>query len=147
MGDPSIPEIKKAVESVRRRATKLIPELKDKSYGERLQALDIPSLEYRRSRRDMIQCYKIFNGIVRVNVGEMFTLVQPSNTRSFTFGHHQRILRQRTTNRTRVNSFSQRVIKDWNSLPKNVIEATSVNDFKNQIDEHWKQRRFTTTYI
>ena len=56
---------KKAVESVQRRATKLIPELREKTYEERLRALDLPSLEYRRKRGDMIQCYKICNGIVR----------------------------------------------------------------------------------
>ena len=130
---------KKAVESVQRRATKLIPELREKSYVERLRALDIPSLEYRRSRGDMIWCYKIFNGMV--------TLGPPSTTRSSTFGHHQRILRQRATNRARINAFSQRVIENWNDLPKKVIEATSVNDFKNKLDEHWKQRRFMTSAI
>ena len=46
---------KKSVESVQRRATKLIPELREKSYQERLQALDLTSMEYRRNRGDMIQ--------------------------------------------------------------------------------------------
>ena len=46
---------KKSVESVQRRATKMIPELCKMSYEERLQALDLPSLEYRRNRGDMIQ--------------------------------------------------------------------------------------------
>ena len=81
---------KKAVESVQRRATKLIPELREKCYLDRLRALDIPSLEYRRSRGDMIWCYKIFNGMRRLKV-------------------HQRILRQRATNRGRINAFSQRL--------------------------------------
>ena len=62
---------KKAVESVQRRATKLIPELREKTYEERLRALDLPSLEYRRKRGDMIQCYKIFNGIVRMMTQDM----------------------------------------------------------------------------
>ena len=79
---------KKAVESVQRRATKLIPELRDESYAERLRILDIPSLENRRSRGDMIQCYKIFQGIVRINIEEMFDIIQPAVTRSHTFGHH-----------------------------------------------------------
>ena len=93
----------------------------------------------------MIQCYKIFNGIVRMKTQDMFTLIPPATTRSTTFGHHQRILRQKATNRTRVNCFSQRVIKDWNDLPKEVVEATSVNDFKNKLDECWKHQRFVTS--
>ena len=136
---------KKLVESVQRRATKLIPELRERTYEERLQALDLPSLEYRRNRGDMIQCYKIFNGIVRVKAEDIFTLIPPATTRSTTFGHHQRILRQKATNRTRINAFSQRVIKDWNDLSKEVVEATSVNSFKNKLDEYWRHRRFTTS--
>ena len=41
----------------------------------------------------MIQCYKIFNGIVRMKTEDMFTLIPPATTRSTAFGHHQRILR------------------------------------------------------
>ena len=136
---------KKDVEAVQRRATKLVPELKDKPYTEILRALDILSLEFGRSRGDMIQCYKIFNGIVRMNIDDMFTIIPPAITRSYTFGHHQMILRQRATHRTRINAFSKWVITDWNSLPRKVIEATSVNDFKNKLDEHWEERKFKTS--
>ena len=138
---------KKAVESVQRRATKLIPEIKDMPYTQRLRLLNIPTLEYRRTRGDMIQCYKIFNGIVRMDVNEMFKLIPPTTTRSCTFGHHQRILRQRAHHRARVNSFSQRVIKEWNSLPKEVVEATSVDAFKNKLDRYWEDRKFKTSAI
>ena len=138
---------RKAVESVQRRATKLIPELKDEPYTERLRALDIPSMEYRRSRGDMIICYKIFNGFVRMNADEMFRPVPSSGTRSSTFGHHQRIMRQQAHSRARANSFSQRVIKDWNSLPIEVVEASSINDFKNKLDKYWQHRRFETSSI
>ena len=36
------------------------------------------------------------------------------------------------------NFFSQRVISSWNSLPQHVVDATSVNTFKNRLDAHWK---------
>ena len=144
---PFYAQDKKDVESVQRRATKLIPELKDMDYLDRLKALDIPTLEYRRNRGDMIQCYKIFNGMVRMNVSEMFTIIPPAATRSHTSGHDQRILRQRATHRTRVNVFSNRVIADWNSLPRKVTEATSTNDFKNKLDEHWEDKKFKTSSL
>ncbi len=44
----------KKVEGVQRRATKLILELRDKPYQERLQSLNLYSMEYRRKRGDMI---------------------------------------------------------------------------------------------
>jgi len=34
--------------------------------------------------------------------------------------------------------FSSRVINSWNGLPQDVIEATSVNMFKNRLDKLWK---------
>jgi len=45
-------------------------------------------------------------------------------------------------NRSRLdlmkNFFSQRVISAWNSLPQYVVDATSVNSFKNRLDAYWK---------
>jgi len=29
------------------------------------------------------------------------------------------------------------MLKEWNKLPQVVIEATSVNVFKNRLDRHW----------
>ena len=44
----------KKIERVQRRATKLIPEIHNRPYQERLIYLKLPSLVYRRSRGDMI---------------------------------------------------------------------------------------------
>ena len=40
-------------------ATKLIPELSNKSYSNRLKSLNLPTLKYRRHRGDMIELFKI----------------------------------------------------------------------------------------
>ena len=53
----------KAIESVQRRATKMIPTIKDLSYSERLKKLKLPTLAYRRARGDMIEVYKIVTDI------------------------------------------------------------------------------------
>ena len=60
------PQTKKNInllESVQRRATKLIPEVAHLSYKERLQKLQLLTLVYRRHRRDMIQVFKYLNNI------------------------------------------------------------------------------------
>ena len=44
--------------NVQRRATKLIPELRDRDYEDRLRALKLSSLYYRTARGDMIEAYK-----------------------------------------------------------------------------------------
>ena len=56
------PHLKKHVElieNVQRRATKLVPGLKQLPYPERLKKLKLPTLAYRRARGDMIQAYKL----------------------------------------------------------------------------------------
>ena len=47
------------LENVQRRATKLVPSLKNYSYGDRLWILNLPSLYYRRARGDMIETLEI----------------------------------------------------------------------------------------
>ena len=51
-----------AIEGIQRRATKMIPTLKNLAYPERLKKLKLPTLAYRTARGDMIEVYKIVNG-------------------------------------------------------------------------------------
>ena len=71
---PHFKQDMKAIERVQKRATRMIPTLKDRRYTERLKALELPSLEYRRKRGDMIMYYKIMTGKVEINRDELFTL-------------------------------------------------------------------------
>ena len=50
-----------AKENVQRRATKFVRCISHLPYSERLRALGLPSLEYRRERADVIQVYKILH--------------------------------------------------------------------------------------
>ena len=49
------------IEKVQRRASKLVPTLKDLSYPERLKTLNLTTLAYRRNRTDMLQVYRLQN--------------------------------------------------------------------------------------
>ena len=51
------------IENVQRRATKLVWTRSHLSYHERIRSLGLPSLEYRRERADLVEIYKIMNGI------------------------------------------------------------------------------------
>ena len=132
----------KAEESVERRATKLITVLKDKSYEERIRELKLPSLVYRRRRGDIIQMFKIMNGLVRMDKEKLFSPTKTLHTR----GHPQRIFKEHAEKLIRSRSFSQRVVNDWNNLPVDLVEATSLNIFKNRLDELWRHIWYETSH-
>ena len=56
-----------AVENFKRRATRMIPHMKELTYEERLIKLRLPTMSYRRLRGDMIEMYKICTGISDVD--------------------------------------------------------------------------------
>ena len=117
----------KSVESVQRKATKLIDGFNVKSYEDRLKELKLPSLGYRRKRGDMIWMFKIINGLVRVDASKLFIHASLSHTRG-----HTQVFKKHALKLARINSFSQRCVNDWNSLPNFVVEAPSLDAFKNR---------------
>ena len=71
------PQLKKdiiSLESVQRRATHLVDSVKHPGYADRLKALGLPTLEYRRERAGMIQVYKIINNIDCVDQDKFITM-------------------------------------------------------------------------
>jgi len=33
--------------------------------------------------------------------------------------------------------YSLRIVSEWNKLPQDIVEAPSINTFKNRLDRHW----------
>ena len=104
-------------------------------YHDRLKCLNLPSLQYRRHRGDLIQ---IFNGVYDIDF-KLFTQSTSITTRGHTmkklFKHHTNLL-------TRSNFFSNRVINDWNSLPQFIVDSPSVSNFKILLDRYYKNILF-----
>ena len=61
------------LEKIQRRATKLIPGLRDISYGERLEECGLTTLETRRLRGDQIEVFKILNGYENIDSNIFFS--------------------------------------------------------------------------
>ena len=121
------------LEKVQKRATKLIKSCKHMSYKERLNYLNLPTLKFRRLRGDMIEIFKILNGYY----DDSIVPVLHRNFNSRTRGNSLKLLHTRTKLDIRKYSFCSRVIGFWNSLPDNIVKASSINSFKNGLDKLW----------
>ena len=126
------------VERVQRRATRMVPGLRDKPYDERLRTLQLPSLYYRRRRGDMIYTYHMFNGSVDMDPTHFFMLATDVTTR----GHPYKLRKPSASCRARRSAFAIRIVNDWNGLPSEVVCSPTVNTFKARLDAHWAQHRY-----
>ena len=113
------------IENVQRRATKLITELKDVPYQERLWSLNLPSLVYRRLRGDLIETYKYTHNHYNIESDKLL----PRAT-AITRGHSLKLSKQRFNLDVRKRFYSNRVNNDWNCLPEEIANAPSINSFK-----------------
>ena len=57
----------------------------------------------------------------------------------------KKVSKEKAVTFVRATSFSKRVVNDWNHLPASIVEAPSLNTFKNRLDEHWKRLWYLTT--
>ena len=137
---------KKRLELVQRRATKLVPQFKNLNYESRLINLDLPTLELRRLRGGLIQCYKFVNDFDCVNWKNGNVLVKDRRSASQdlgvkTRGHQQKLEAQFSKLDSRKHFFTNRIVDEWNKLDRDVVSAKSVNEFKNRLDSYWKLQR------
>ena len=117
------PNLKKhvlLVENVQRRFTKRIIGMKHFDYEDRLNSLNLPSLEFRRTRGDTIETYKIIHGLYDLScTSSLFTLNLSAGTR----GHCYKLIKPTVSTNIYSHFFTNRLIKNWNNLPCNSRNA------------------------
>ena len=123
-----------AVERVQRRATKMIPSIKDLSYTDRLKKLKLETLEYRRKRADLLEVYRILNSQHNLDLHchcqicpnkEMLTPTLSKTTR----GHSKKLQIQEATG-PRKHFFEARVASLWNQLSEITVSSKNITTFK-----------------
>ena len=126
------------LEKIQKRATKRIPELRGRSYEERLESLDLTTLEERRTRGDAIETYKLLSGFENIDCQHFF---QRSTTGYSLRKHSKSLFKKRSRLQIRKNFFSNRVVDHWNSLTEETVSAKSVNSFKIRYDKLMSERK------
>ena len=130
------------LERVQKRATKMISGFSSLSYEQRLERLGMFSLRYRRLRGDLIEVYKFIQGRGDGYLANMFEISSVNRGR----GHQYKLVMNQSRTRLRQSFFSRRVIDPWNRLPQEVVTATTLNQFKNRLDNHFKELGLAFTY-
>ena len=107
---------------MQRRATKVSHALKGLKYDDRLNDLNLTTLEKRRTRGDLIQKFKIEKGLDTVEWENPPHTVPPRG------GRRSQLQRELVRNcAQRYNFFNNRIVNEWNSLPDSVTQTTSTN--------------------
>ena len=111
------------IEGIQRRLTKMVREVEEEEYEQRMKKTTLMSLEMIRLRSDLIEVYNIMHNLEGIKREDFFPLHSAGRR-----GHQYTITKQYSRLNSRKHFFSQRVVDQWNRLPSTTVwdETTKV---------------------
>ena len=119
------------IENIQRKFTKFLPGMFEKSYGERIQTLQMHTLEERRIYLDLILLYKIYHGLIDIDFNK-YCSINTSRTR----GHPLKLNFVASRINCHKHHFFNRIVKIWNDVPSEIIMIETLKKFKERIFEY-----------
>ena len=99
-------------------------------YLERINHLQLESLELRRIYNDMTMVFKIVHNFIDLKDSDLLTMFNTTNNSVTTRGHAFKLKTRSFRLDIARNHFCNRVVPLWNSLPSNIVNKRSPILFK-----------------